>query len=120
MKALYFLCILLALPVFTFAQNKISREEYKTRLEWVQKQLKKIPPGAQQKDIEKYYSSLPKSTLDSLLEFQAVPDPDPIIVPNNRNQTPFKAIPIPPYEGKEKIIPIPLKDPDARAVEIKR
>jgi hypothetical protein len=29
-------------------------------------------------------------------------------------------IPIPPYEGKEKVVPIPLNDPDIKALEIKK
>ncbi|MCU7496534.1 MAG: hypothetical protein HF314_07805 [Ignavibacteria bacterium] len=53
MKAIYLLCFLLVLQAYTFAQNKVSAEEKKARLAWVQKQLKNIPQGAEQKDIEK-------------------------------------------------------------------
>lgn len=120
MKALNLLGILLVMSHFVSAQNKITPEEKKAREEWVQKQLKNIPPGEKQKDIEQFYRSLPKSTLDSLLHFELNPDPNPIIVPNNPKQAPYRVTPIPPYKGKEKIIPIPLNDPDAKAIEIKR
>ncbi|HEX2867822.1 MAG TPA: hypothetical protein VHO03_12310 [Ignavibacteriales bacterium] len=120
MKVLTLLCILLVLSSSTFAQNKSTQEEKKARLDWVQKQLNNIPPDANRKDIEQFYSSLPKSTLDSLLKFQLNADPNTIIVPNNPNQSPYRTIPIPPYEGKEKIIPIPLNDPDAKVIAIRK
>ncbi|MGE5351426.1 MAG: hypothetical protein ACM3S2_00480 [Ignavibacteriales bacterium] len=121
MKALCLLGILLVLTVNAFAQNKITQEEKKARQEWVQKLRKNIPPDAGQKDMEKFYSSLPKSTLDSLLQFELnTTDTNPKIVPNRPGQTPYRAIPIPPYQGKEKIIPIPLNDPDVRAMEIRK
>lgn len=120
MKALNLLFILLVLSSFAFAQNKVSPEEKKARLDWVQKQLKNIPAGAQQKDIEQFYNSLPKSTSDSLLQFQVNADSNPNIILVNPNQAPYRIIPIPPHEGKEKIIPIPLNDPDAKVIAIKK
>lgn len=121
MKALYLLCILPVLAVNASAQNKITQEEKAARREWVEKLRKNIPEDAQQKDMKKFYSSLPKSTLDSLLQFELnTADTNPKIVPNNPKQTPYRAIPIPPYQGKEKIIPIPLKDPDARITEVRK